>query len=806
MNRYVCIHAHFYQPPRENPWLEAIELQDSAYPYHDWNERISAECYMPNTSSRILDGSRKIIDIVNNYSRLSFNFGPTLMSWIKRKEPELYAAIIEADRKSRELFSGHGSAIAQVYNHMIMPLANERDKKTQVVWGKRDFESHFGRPPEGMWLAETAVDIKTLETLAENEIKFTILAPHQAKKVRKIGDKNWRDAKDGFDPRRPYLCRLPSGKTINIFFYDGPISHEIAFGDLLKNGENFANALVGAFQEDGQDQLVHIATDGETYGHHHRFGDMALAFCLHKIESGNLAAITNYGQYLERHPTTHEAEIFENSSWSCVHGVERWRDNCGCSTGMHHGWQQGWREPLRGAMDWLRDNLAEVYESQMSLFMADPWKARDDYINVMLERSPDNVAGFLQGHSGRDLSEEEKVKALKLLEMQRHAMLMYTSCGWFFDEISDIETVQIMRYASRAMQLAKDVSGVDLEHAYMEILKRAPSNIRVNVDGAHIYEMFIVPSKIDLLRVGAHFAISSLFEKYPETIKIYSYTSRCGSCERVDMGRQKLSLGSAYLRSDIVEDENKISFAVVHLGDQNLFGGVREYLGDEQYDAMQSEIKDAFSKGNVTDVISLIDKHFVTHNYSLWHLFKDEQRKILKEIMAPTLKDLDVGFRRIFENNYPILQVINELKMPAPRELALAAEFILNEDLRSLLEAEEPDFAGLQKTVDEIKRWFVNLDSAMLSYVAGRSFKNLMTRLSQTPDNTDLMNSVNKLFDVLNGLPLDMNLWKAQNIYFNVGQKMYSSMKGKAGAGDEFAKKWIKNFDALGSHLQVRIT
>src|ERR1051325_436570 len=276
MNRQICIHGHFYQPPRENPWLEEVELQDSAYPYHDWNERITAECYAPNAVSRILAPDKSITEIVNNYARISFNFGPTLMMWMAAHAKDVPGAISAADRQSRSRFSGHGSAIAQVYNHMIMPLANARDKRTQIIWGIRGFEHRFGRRPEGMWLAETAVDIETLEILAEQEILFTILAPRQAGRVRRFG-KRWRDVSGGrVDPRMPYRCRLPSGRTINLFFYDGPISQDIVFGGLLTSGEKFASRLLGAFVEDkGQAQLVHIATDGETYGHHHRYGEMA---------------------------------------------------------------------------------------------------------------------------------------------------------------------------------------------------------------------------------------------------------------------------------------------------------------------------------------------------------------------------------------------------------------------------------------------------------------------------------------------------------------------------------------------------
>src|SRR4051812_11179720 len=279
-SRHICIHGHFYQPPRENPWLEAVETQDSASPYHDWNERITAECYGPNASARILDENDRILKIVNNYASISFNFGPTLLSWLESRSPDTYAAIIDADRISRARFSGHGSALAQAYNHIILPLANARDKRTQVRWGLCDFEWRFGRKPEGMWLPETAVDVDSLEALAAEGIAFTILEPHQAKRVRKIGEKAWSET--GMDPTMPYRCTLPSGRTIAIFFYDGPISRAVAFENLLARGENLAHRVIGAFADTRKHaQVVNIATDGETYGHHHRYGDMALAYALH---------------------------------------------------------------------------------------------------------------------------------------------------------------------------------------------------------------------------------------------------------------------------------------------------------------------------------------------------------------------------------------------------------------------------------------------------------------------------------------------------------------------------------------------
>src|SRR6202035_3130209 len=338
MSRYVCVHGHFYQPPREDPWLEAIDPQPSAAPYHDWNERVAADLYGPNAASRILDGEGRIESILNNYSRMSFNFGPTLLAWLERKEPEVYAAVLAADRDGRERFGGHGGAIAQAYNHVILPLANRRDKRTQIVWGLRDFARRFGRPAAGLWLPETAIDLESLEIAAELGVRFTILEPGQAKRIRRIGDDEWSDARGAVDCRTAYRVNLPGGREIAVFFYDGGIARAVAFDGLLESGESFAARRLGAFSGAARPQLVHIATDGETYGHHHRYGEMALSYALPRIEADGATRLTSYGEFLARHSPEHEVEIAENSSWSCVHGVERWRSDCGCHTGGEPGW------------------------------------------------------------------------------------------------------------------------------------------------------------------------------------------------------------------------------------------------------------------------------------------------------------------------------------------------------------------------------------------------------------------------------------------------------------------------------------
>lgn len=475
MNRFVCVHGHFYQPPRENPWTGEVDQEVSARPFHDWNQRITAECYAPNSS---------------NYSRMSFNFGPTLLAWLESNAVEVYRTILEADHASRQHFSGHGSAIAQAYNHSILPLANRRDKVTQVAWGIRDFQSRFGRRPEGMWLPETAVDDATLETLAAEGIAFTILAPSQAAAVREPTSR-WLDVEGGIDPREPYRVHLASGRTISVFFYDGGLSHGIAFGELARGGEDFARALLSRFDRRSGAQLVHVATDGETYGHHFRGGERVLGEALERVERSGHARLTNYGEFLERFPPRLEVKVVPNSSWSCAHGVGRWSDDCGCSAGV--AVSHPWRRPLREALDWLRDTLAPLYSAAASAFFTDPWAARDDSIQLILDPSPGKVERFFDRNSNNSLSEDEKGTALGLLEIQRNALLMYTSCGWFFDDPAGLETRQVLRYAARAVELAEEHLGGSIEPLFLRLLERVRSGSGERVDAAEIYRTLRSP-------------------------------------------------------------------------------------------------------------------------------------------------------------------------------------------------------------------------------------------------------------------------------------------------------------------------
>ncbi len=803
MERYICIHGHFYQPPRENPWLEAIEIQDSAHPYHNWNERILAECYAPNSAARLLDGDQRIIDISSNYAKISFNYGPTLLSWMESAAPDAYQAILEADRQSRERFSGHGSAIAQAYNHIIMPLANGRDKKTQVLWGIRDFERRFQRAPEGMWLPETAVDLETLNILAEAGIKFTVLAPHQASRIRKVDSEEWEDVSGAtVDPTRPYLCRLASGKEIVLFFYDGPISRAVAFERLLTQGEDFAGRLMGGFSDERQwPQFLHIATDGETYGHHQKFGDMALAYVLDRVETQGLAKLTNYGEYLAKHPPDHEVEIIENSSWSCVHGVERWRSNCGCNSGGHPGWNQDWRGPLRKALERLRDDLAVRFEEQGKAYLRDPWQARDEYITVILDRSKENVAAFFRGHAGRDLEPEELLQALRLLEMQRHALLMFTSCGWFFDELSGIETVQVMQYAARAIQLWKAISGESLEAGFLAALAEAKSNIAEHGDGARVYEKFVGPAVVDITNTAAHYALSSLFEEYGDRTAIYCYDVLREEYERTDAGRTRMAIGRASIVSGITGVSERISFAALNMDTHALNCGVRPFQGDGPYQTMKNELMSSFESGDFAEIIRLMDKHFGANNYSIRDLFRDEQRKVLNQLIDSTREDFETSYRRMYDDSRALMGFLRETGMPLPKAFLAAAEFILNTDLQKSFQGDTVDLERLKTIAEEMRRWGVAADPVNTEFAVRQRLERMMDRFAGNPADTVLLRQLADAMTLLRAVPVDMAYWQIQNVYFRMAQKEYREFASRASSGDEAAQAWVRIFTDLGELL-----
>jgi len=803
--KYLCIHCHFYQPPRENPWLEEIELQDSAYPYHDWNERITAECYGPNLAARILDGQQYIATIVNNYSKISFNFGPTLLSWAAEHAKELHQGLIEADKQSQRLFSGHGSAMAQAYNHMILPLANSRDKKTQIRWGFDDFVHRFGRLPEGMWLPETAVDLESLDLMAQAGLKFAILAPHQAKAFRPLTGGEWQDVTGGrIDPTRAYRLKTPSGNSINLFFYDGPISQAVAFEKLLDNGEKFASRLMGAFTHDGsRAQLAHIATDGETYGHHHRYGEMALAYALEYTQNEKLAKLTNYGEFLENFPPVHEVQIYEDTAWSCVHGVERWRSNCGCNSGRA-GWHQEWRKPLREALDWLRDSVNTHFEELAGKLLKDPWGARDAYIDVMLHRNEEARQRFHEEQFLPGITTEQQVTVWKLMELQRHAMLMYTSCGWFFDDISGIETVQIIQYAGRVVQLAEQLFGNHFEAQFLNLLKAAESNLPEYGNGADVYRKYVKPAVVNLEKVGAHYSISSLFAPYGERTDIFSYTVKRLDYHTREAGKLRMAVGKAQFTSSITQESEVLTFWVVHFGDHNVAGGVRRPRAEADYREMLEKLSEAFSLGDVPELVRLLDKRF-ERTYSLRSLFRDEQRRILNTVLSSTVAEAETAYLQVYEHHAALMRFISSLGTPMPREFAAAMEYALNSLLRRACTGDRLDGERIGHLLHEAEANNVMLDKTTLEYHLRRKVEHLAGRFAADPSNIGKLQELFSTLRIVKQMPFYVNVWSAQNLVYAFKGGLYTRTVRKSQHGDEKAEEWVDCYRKVSDLLSIRV-
>jgi hypothetical protein len=638
-----------------------------------------------------------------------------------------------------------------------------------VIWGIRDFVHRFGRQPEGMWLPETAADTASLEALAAQGIRFTILAPRQGKRVRRQGGRGWKDVSgDRIDPSRAYQVKLPSKKTIAVFFYDGPISQGVAFEGLLQDGKRFADRLLSGLSDARTwPQLSHIATDGESYGHHHHYGEMALSFALNSIETGDQAKVTNYGQFLEMYPPDHLVEIVENTSWSCVHGVERWKSDCGCNSGGHGGWNQSWRAPLREALDWLRDTLAQEFEQQSNGLLKNPWAARNAYIDVILDRSDERLNRFFAEHSAQDLDQAARVRALKLVEMQRNAMLMYTSCGWFFDELSGLETVQVIHYAGRAIQLARELTRrEDLEPQFCERLRKAKSNLPEHGDGEQIYKKWVVPAVITMEKVVGHYAVSSLFENYGDKTNIYCYgVDRLAHGVETE-GRVRLAVGRVHVQSDITREKTIQSFGVLHLGDHNITGGVRESQDENAFHELQDKLNAAFARADMTEVIRILDEQFNKSRFSLSSLFRDEQRRIVNIILKDTLHSVGASFKGVYENQATLMRFLTGLGVPVPPALSSAATIALNSQLQQALERPDIDGAAVQTLVREASASHIALDDTTLEYTMRKRLEEQAGILAKNPGDLDALKRLHAMLDIAAALPRPALLWEVQNLCF----------------------------------------
>ena len=626
MARLLCLHGHFYQPPRENPWIEEIEVQDSAEPFHDWNERIAVECYGPNAAARLKGPDDRIQDIVDNYVHLSFNFGPTLLAWMERFRPDVYARVLDADARSVEA-RGHGNALAQGYSHAILPLASPRDRFTEIRWGLADFRRRFRREPEGFWLPETAADSATLAALAAEGIRYTVLSPYQARRVRPPGGE-WVDATDArFDPTRPYRVKAGERELV-VFFYDGHIARDLAFGDALGSPDALVRRLDGGYDPGRHhDELLTIAFDGETLGHHKKGGDEVLAAALRRLGAAGTPRVVNLGQALALVPAEWEAEIAEGSSWSCAHGIERWRSDCGCHVGGEPGWTQAWRAPLLQALAGLRERLGELYERELAPLLKDPWGARDRFVEVVLDPHRREAADFLRREAGRALAPEEQVKALRLLEMERFTLFMFTSCGWFFSEISGLETVQVLKYAGRAIQLARDATGVDLGPAFENALARAPSNRRELGDGREVYRRLVAPSVTTLEGLAAHLAIAGAVRALPGEGTVFRSAFRLERRRSAQSGPARLTLGRLQLEEVTTGDRLDALYCVLHFGAADFRCGIAPWRGPAHHAEVEAALFSKLERVSLHRVLREIDRNFPGRDYALRDLFLDERRR-----------------------------------------------------------------------------------------------------------------------------------------------------------------------------------
>ena len=815
---YVVIHGHFYQPPRENPWIEQIEVEPSATPYHDWNARINAECYRPNGVARVYDGQGRILDIVNNYQHLSFNFGPTLIGWLKGQAPDTYTRVLEADAQSLAAL-GHGNAIAQAYNHAILPLANPRDRETQVIWGLKDFEHRFRRPAAALWLPETAVSYPTLATLVDHGMKFVLLSPYQAKRVRPLTGGEWTPVTDGLDTTQAYRCFLPGAaadvrtrRFINVFFYNGQVAADISFGDLLTDSHRLAARLADGFSPAAsRPQLLHVATDGENYGHHKKFGELALAHALTQVLPAKGFRLTNYAAFLELAPPKMEVEIAlgsqgEGSSWSCSHGVGRWKENCGCATGGQPTWNQRWRTPLRESFDFLNEKLAAIFEREGQKYFQDPWQARNAYVDVIIDRSDVGLEDFFAQQGTPKLTDNDRVTALKLLEMQRHSLLMYTSCGWFFADISGLETLQVIKYAARALQLGQHFTPESLEAPFLKILERAVSNIPKEGNGLTIYQKRIKPAVVDYPKVANQWVISWLKDRERQCPHhIYHYRVEPMDLMDKTQGSLLLAAGRLRLTSGITRESRSLAFFTAYLGSYLYRTQVQPHPAPQEFLALLEELEGVLAE-TPEDLIPFMARRLGEHYYSIHDIFQEEKLQVFQDLLRQNRDEAMELVAHSFAEVQALLNAMAREALPLPRLYRALGEITLNRSLVQLLRRLEPEPASLV-TSEEIVAVIQNaqllgfkLETQEGAQILGRILHRHLLDLADTFQSEN----VTRLTDFLsfvNRMPLTLEMTEPQNFLFALMQERFPAVAGRA-ARDPKAQVLAKQLVALMETVQ----
>lgn len=808
MKKYVCVHGHFYQPPRENPWFNIIETEESARPYKNWNYRVGAECYAPNSFARILNEDKRIVEMVNNYSYMSFNIGPTLFQWLQEYDPEVYEAILESDKISRERFNGHGGAIAQIYNHMIMPLANKRDKMTQVKWGIEDFTTRFKRYPEGMWLPETAVDLQTLEALAAEDIKFTILAPHQAKGIKLLGSEGWHELKSHeIDTGRAYLCRLPSGNTMNLFFYNGELSHAVGFGTLLNDGKAFAQRLIQAGQNKRTEgRLVHIATDGETFGHHHRFGEMALAYCFDYIEKSS-AEVTVYADFLEKFPPEYEVQIHENTSWSCPHGVERWRNDCGCHTGRQSGWHQSWRKPLREAMNWMRDEVNEEFAKEFHDVFKDPWAARDEYIQVILDRSPERGSEFFMRHMKNYAVGEPLARAISLMELQLYLMLIFTSCGWFFDDITEIATIQVLRYGVYSIHIAGGLRKTNLEKNLLFFLEQALSNSAEYANGSDLIRKKVMRESAGSMSMAVQFALQLNYDKNYKEEPMHSYKIMKHESAQLESPHHMIFFGKMTLKNRVFFEVSEISYVIFQKVPYDIEAYATESALITDFKAVSRRLE-LFNQGKGPPGIEDYLCGKFSHRFYLQDFFKDFQAGISYKKLGSAMEELERNQFDVFIQNYRILFYLMKHSLEIPRPILAGLANVLSRRIAYILESDEINLRQLKKYLSQARKFNVPLYVEEIEYAATDRIYTMMVTFLHENGLNDIMRlkELEVLIRTLAESQLELDIWKVQNLYYKIWNLRMKRHLQQAKSGDEKAQQWIYYIKQIGIHIKMELS
>jgi alpha-amylase/alpha-mannosidase (GH57 family) len=778
----LVVHGHFYQPPRENPWTGLIEREPGAGSFHDWNERIHAECYRPNAFARIADHYGRVERIVNNYARLSFNFGPTLLPWLERHAPETYARVLEADRESARRNGGHGNAIAQGYHHAILPLCNERDRRTQLRWGVRDFRLRFGREPESLWLPETACDDATLGALIEEGLRYVALSPFQAARVRPSGDDEvWRDVSGGdVDTTVPYTYfhRDGSGRSLAVFFYDGEIARGVAFEGLLASSRALVAACARAASLSSA-RLVNFATDGESYGHHFRYGDRCIAYALEEEAARVGLRVTNYGEFLDGNPPAFEVEIKsgvsgEGTAWSCTHGLGRWSRDCGCHAGAPEGWNQSWRGPLRSALDLLRDDLAPKFEEAGRRFFRDPWLARDDYVGLLTDEGDDARAAFFRRHAPRDLTRDERARALTLLESQRAAMAMYASCGWFFNDISGIESLQTLRHAGRVIGLAGDLNLDPPVTAFLETLNDARSNVAEQGGGADIFLRAVESSRVRPQRVAAHVALSGLIqnESVADAGESAGYNFEKLDFQKRRHGRVTLETGRLALEERATGRAYEFALAAMHFGEVDYYCALRPFEGARELEEASSELWSLFRTASLAVLLRVAQESFGPEEFGIEALLPEGQGQLSRRVFGDLVSRFLEGYERMYEESRRVVERLQEIGFQPPRELRLAAEMTLSRRLERELR-EQRRGAGHYQTAGEIAREASRFGYQLERAPVTRVFEETVTEAARTVvarPTGENVRTARALIELGRELGLEANLERAQEVIYEAAQ------------------------------------